>query len=315
MFFVKNKSIKTLCLTRATHSLFSTISLYCLKINAPLLLVGLLVVPMSWTPAFAQAIPLNLTARPVPGGIEVLYNSDYKDWFLTVARVPAWGPNQSFQRFSLWFQDANLTAAFWGGMDPYVTVGTTDTYSFSYPNDPGVNGSVSIKYAPACTFSGHCPAGAGQPQQYTINCRQPADFYTSSTETQAAADSTTNFSGVGITFPSSTAITFACVPITIGSPFGGPGPSSGLCSGFSQTVNVSSCPVPPPVNRSPVAPRALRRTVSAFRPVAFSAARGTRNRATAAVGARRTPEARTKSASMSVWPARGGAAPGRPLMA
>ncbi|WP_158809045.1 hypothetical protein [Beijerinckia sp. L45] len=195
---------------------------------------------------FAQSPPLDLSVRAAPGGVELLFSFSYQAAGLSITRTPAWAQGQGLQLFSLFFQDGNLPVDPGGGLDPYVSAGTTYTYSVVYPNDPSIKGVVSIKYAPACTFIGHCPAGSGQPPQYTINCQQPADFYTSPTATQATSSSTTSFSGVGLVFPSSAAFTYACVPIRANDVFGGPGPSSGLCSGFSQTVNVSNCPVLPP---------------------------------------------------------------------
>jgi hypothetical protein len=202
-------------------------------------------------PAFAQGPPLNLSATSVPGGVELLFNFAYQSAGLSIVRTPAWGSGQQLRPFGLFFQDGNLPPDPGGGIDPYVTPGRQYTYKVVYPNNPVTNGSVTINYAAACSFVGHCPAGAGQPPQYTINCKQPADFYTSTTQGPSGSR-TMSFSGIGNVFPSSNEITYACVPQLPGITIGGISPSSGLCSGFSQTVNVASCHVPPPPPPKPI---------------------------------------------------------------
>ena len=208
-------------------------------------------ITMLWQPCLAQTPPLNLSVSAVPGGVELLFNFSYHAAGLSISRVPAWSAGQSLRLFTLFFQDGNLPPSPGGGIDPFVTAGRNYTYNVVYPANPATRGSVSIKYVPACFLVGHCPTG-GRPPQYTINCKQLADFYVSASQPQASASSTTSFVGFGNVFPSP-AITYACVPRPASFPFGANGitPISGLCSGFSRTVNVSNCPVNPPV-RTPI---------------------------------------------------------------
>ena len=207
-------------------------------------------------PCHAQASPpLDLSARAVPGGVELLFNFSYHAAGLNINRVPAWTAGQNLQLFGSFSWDGNLPPIPGGGIDPYVVNGKHYIYNVVYPGDPSVKGTVEITYISACTFTGHCPS-SGQPPQYTLDCKQPADFYLApiQSQPQPSASNTTEFSGVGSVFPSSTALTYACVPKPSELPLGFNNITTirGLCSVFSQTVNVSSCPISPPVKPTPI---------------------------------------------------------------
>lgn len=205
--------------------------------------VAFMVACSPWSPCEAQgAPPLDLQARVVPGGVEILYNFSWQAP-AQISRSPDWAPGQEFRKFFFFSDSTAPQQPPGGGVDQFVTPGTTYRYSIT---GTAFDQSITVTYHPACTSTGQCPIAAGTPPSYKITCRIPADFFVSGTQSAPSATGQTTFSGFGTVFPSA-GVTLACLPGTVNSLS-----TDGSCDGFSQTVSVSGCNPPPPPPPKPI---------------------------------------------------------------